>query len=249
LIDSHAHLESYTDIDAVIRRAREAGVEAVLAVGAGVESSRRAIELAELYPGYVYAGVGFHPSEMQKEDAEAAVEFVENNLSRAAAVGEVGLDYSYSFAKPKEVRQRQRELYVRLLEAARDAGLPVSVHSRSAYKDALRLLVEHGPERAVFHWYDGPLHTLEEILDHGFSVSATPAITYSKGLRAVMERAPLERILVETDCPVYLRGAARRSEPGDVRLTVEGLAELKGVSLGEAAAATGCNARALFGLR
>lgn len=247
MIDSHVHLESFDNIDEIIRRSKESGIDTIIGVGGDLESSKKAVEYAERFPGYVFPGIGVHPSMILKEDLDKAVSYITENACRAQLIGEIGLDYAYSFAKPQEVRERQRVLLTRLLEVAGENGLPVSLHSRSAYMDTLRLAVEAGVA-GVFHWYDGPLHTLKEILDAGFSVSATPAILYSRGLRAVMSEAPLERILVETDSPVFLRNHNRRSTPVDVGLTVAGLAELKGLDEGEVAMVTARNTERLFRL-
>jgi len=246
VIDSHVHMEGLGDAEAVIGRAREAGVDAVVAVGGNVESSTYALELAGRHQGYVYPGVGVHPSEVLKVDHGEALRFVREHAGRAALIGEVGLDYAYPFARAEEVRERMRALYSGLVEVAAEAGLPVAVHSRSAYRDSLDILRRHDVAGAVFHWYDGPLETLRLILDSGFYVSATPAAEYSKGHRAVLAEAPMERILVETDSPVHLRRLGRRSEPADVWLTVHALAELKGMEPGEVAGIATRNTETLF---
>jgi TatD DNase family protein len=246
VVDSHVHMEGLGDADAVIRRAREAGVDAVLAVGGSVESSAYALELAGRYGDYVIPGVGVHPSEALNVDHGEAVRFVREHASEAALVGEVGLDYAYPFARSDGARERMRGLYSGLVEVAAETGLPVSVHSRSAYRDSLDILRRHEVPGAVFHWYDGPLETLRLILDSGFYVSATPAAEYSKGHRAVLTEAPMERILVETDSPVHLRRLGRRSEPADVWLTVHALAEIKEMEPGEVAGIATRNTETLF---
>jgi TatD DNase family protein len=146
------------------------------------------------------------------------------------AIGEIGLDYSYSSANNKKLRMKQRDIYTKLLKIARTYSMPVSIHSRSAYKDSLNLLLEYGPKKAVFHWYDGPLHILKEILKSDFYISATPATVYSKGLRTALAKAPLDQILLETDSPVFLRNENRMSEPIDLGVTLRALAKLKNAS-------------------
>jgi TatD DNase family protein len=246
VIDSHVHMEGFGDADAVLGRAREAGVDAVVAVGGDAESSVYALGLAEKHQGYVYPGVGVHPSNVLKVDRGEAVRFVREHADKAALIGEVGLDYAYPFARAQEVRERMRGLYSELVEVAAEAELPVAVHSRSAYKDSLDILRRYDVAGAVFHWYDGPLETLRLILDSGFYVSATPAVEYSKGHRAVLAEVPMERILVETDSPVHLRRLGRRSEPADVWLTVHALAGLKGMEPGEVAGIATRNTETLF---
>jgi len=248
LMDSHVHLDGMGDPEAVIGRARAAGVDAVVAVGGNLESSARALEIAELHPCYVFPAVGVHPADVLKVDLSEALAYVGENAARAVAVGEIGLDYAYGFARPPEVRERMRALYRGLLEVAEAQGLPVAVHSRSAYGDALAGLREVDVPGAVFHWYDGPVHVLRDILDAGYYVSATPAARYSRGHMEVVRETPLERLLVETDSPVHLRDLGRMSEPADVRLTVDAVAELKGVEPEEVARVSTLNAETLFRL-
>jgi len=245
LIDSHVHMESFEDADSIIQQSKNEGIDAIVCVGGTLNSSIFAKNLAATHPGYVYPALGVHPSEVLKEDIDASIEYLMGNLDGCVAVGEIGLDYAYSFAKPKDIRLKMREIYKRFLGVASEFNLPVSVHSRSAYKDSLDLAFEAGVA-GVFHWYDGPIHTLKEILDAGFYVSATPSIEYSKGARAVMEEAPIERILVETDSPVFLRKHDRKSTPVDVKLVVDTLADLKEMDAGEVSAITARNTENLF---
>jgi len=247
LIDSHVHMESFEDPDVIVQQSKNSGVDAVICVGGSIESSKVAKKLALDHPGYLYPALGVHPSEVLNDDIDAAIAYLRKNLDGCVAVGEIGLDYAYSFAKPKDVRAKMRGIFSRFLEVAAEFDLPVSVHSRSAYKDSLELATA-ASVGGVFHWYDGPIHTLKDILDAGFYVSATPSVAYSKGARAVMAEAPIERILVETDSPVYLRNLARRSTPVDVKLVVDTLAELKGMDASEVSMVTARNTERLFRL-
>ena len=228
LIDSHVHMESFNNPSSVVQRSRDSGVDAVICVGGSLGSSTVAKQLARKYPDYLYPALGVHPSEVLKEDIDATLAYLRENLDSCVAVGEIGLDYSYQFAKPKDVRTRMRSVFSRFLDVASEFDLPVSIHSRSAYRDSFELATGAGVE-GVFHWYDGPIHTLRDILDAGFYVSATPSVAYSKGAMAVMAKTPIERVLVETDSPVYLRDLGRRSTPVDVGLVVDALAVLKGM--------------------
>lgn len=248
LMDSHVHLDGLGDPEAALVRAREAGVNGLVAVGGNLESSALALEFAGLHPGYVFPAIGVHPADVLKVDLAEAVAYVDENASRAVAVGEIGLDYAYGFARPPEVRERMRALYGGLLGVAEAHGLPVAVHSRSAYGDALAGLRDRDVPGAVFHWYDGPVHVLGEALDAGYYVSATPAARYSRGHMEVVRETPLERLLVETDSPVYMRDLGRMSEPADVWLTVEAVSLLKGVEPGEVARVSTRNAETLFRL-
>ncbi len=245
LIDTHAHLDDFDEMEPIVNRAREAGVDAIIAVGANMRACRLTLKWAETYPGYVYPALGIHPTEWFEEDVEETLRFVEEHLDRCVAVGEIGLDYwSREARKNKAVRERQREIYVRQLEMAVEYDKPVSIHSRGSWRDALDLLLRHGPERAVFHWYSGPLDILKELLDAGYYISATPAAEYSKHHRAALKEAPLERILLETDSPVEYRG--HPSEPAVLPLVAKALAELKEAPLEEIIKTTTRNAERLF---
>jgi len=245
IIDSHAHMESYNDPEAIIKEANNVGVDAIICVGGDLNSSLQAIKLATSFPDFLYAAIGVHPSNVLKVDLGAAEQFISKNLKNCVALGEVGLDYAYDFARSKDVRARMRLYLEKLLEIACDFGVPASVHSRSAYRDTLDILAASGVE-AAFHWYDGPIHILNRLLDEGFYISATPAIEYSKGVRSVMTNAPLDRILVETDSPVFLRNLGRQSSPADVVRVVDALAELKEVDTDEIARVTTHNTEKLF---
>ena len=246
LLDTHVHLASFNNIAEIIENAKKTNLSAIIAVGGNLESSIKTIGAAKQHPGYVFPGIGLHPSEILKENTQETLKYIKEKSSEAVCIGEIGLDYSYSFAQTDDNREMQRNIFKDLLLAAREGNLPVSLHSRSAYSDSLQLLLKYGPEKAVFHWYDGPIDILNKILDEGFYVSATPALEYSKEHRLVIQNTPLEKILVETDSPIYLRSLKRRSEPSDVLLTVKELALLKGQDLEETIKVTGNNALKLF---
>jgi TatD DNase family protein len=218
------------DTDGVIARAKTVGIEAVLTMGTNLESNKKTLELAQIFPGYVYPCLGIHPSNLYEENLTETLNHIIKYAGKIIAIGEIGLDYSYSSAENKKLRIKQRDIYIKLLKIARTFSMPVSIHSRSAYKDSLDLLLEYGPKKAVFHWFDGPLHVLKEILNLDFYISATPATVYSKGLRKALAKAPLDQILLETDSPVFLRNENRMSEPSDLVITLRALAELKSLS-------------------
>lgn len=247
LVDSHVHVDGFSELKLLRQASVDAGVDGVLSVGGDIESSKKSLEAAGTFPDFYFPAIGVHPSNVLMVELDVAEAFISGNLSRCVALGEVGLDYSYDFARDKGVRARMRVFLERFLELAVEVGVPASVHSRSAYRDALDAVMEAGVE-AVFHWYDGPLHVLRELLDAGFYVSATPAVEYSRGVRAVMVEAPLERILVETDSPVYLRGLGRESSPVDVVRVVDAVAELKGLDPCEVGRVTTRNTERLFGI-
>ena len=249
-VDTHAHLSELEDKEGVIQRAKEAGVEAIIAMGTNLASSVATFEWAEKYPGFVHPAIGIHPTEFLNDDVPETLRYIQENISKVVAVGEIGLDYWDKAARKDEgVRERQRDTYIKQLRIAREHDLPASVHGRGSWQDALDLAVAHGPERIVFHWYSGPLDVLDSLLDRGYIISATPATEYSKDHRAALEHTPLESVLIETDCPVYMRNRKRGSEPMDVTITAKALAKLKDTTTEEVALATTRKARKIFRIK
>ena len=250
IIDTHVHLSDIEDLDRVLSRAKQVGISAILAVGTNIETSSRALDIAEKNLEYVYPAIGIHPSEFYKENLDAAYAFISNKAASCTAIGEIGLDYWVKpIRKNKTLREQQQEVFKRQLELAKEFKKPVSIHSRGAWRDCLDLVTPYELSMVIFHWYSGPLDVLKDILDQGFYVSCTPALNGSPELRSAMDKAPLDRILVETDSPVYIRGEGRASEPADATLTVKELAYLKGLPLEDVAKATTLNALKVFDIR
>jgi len=247
LIDTHAHLDDRAfddDRAAVIARCHAEGI-GVITVGVDLRSSGEAARLAERHR-VIWAGVGVHPHEAKTYDPEVERELRELAAAeKVVAIGEIGLDYWYrGVRKNPEKRELQRRLFVELLELARAHGKPVSIHSRGAWRDCVDLVIKSGIERAVFHWFSGPQDALEDLLRHGYYVSATPAVAYSREHRRVVMNTPLDRLLLETDSPVEYRGVV--SEPAHLLRTLSEVAILKGAEKNVIAKKTTENARRLF---
>jgi TatD DNase family protein len=254
LIDSHCHLDDPAfdpDRAEVLERARQAGVGLLLAIGSGdgPPDLEAAIRLADSTP-WVYATVGVHPHEARK--AEPATLEVLARLCRhpkVLAVGEIGLDYHYDHS-PRDV---QRAVFVTQMEIARAAGKPIVIHTREAWADTLRLLREHWQGSGVMHCFSGTYEQAKEALDLGFHISFAGILTFPKAesLRQTAARLPLDRILIETDCP-YLAPAphrGKRNEPAYVVETARVLARVRGLETAAAAAATARNFLNLFQLQ
>ncbi|HJZ82052.1 MAG TPA: TatD family hydrolase [Pyrinomonadaceae bacterium] len=257
-VDSHCHIdgpEYDADRSEVIARAREAGVATMLNVGTGDPQSgafERAVELAEKHPE-IYAAVGVHPHDAKlfDETSEKRLVALVRENDRVVAWGEIGLDYHYDHS-PREV---QREVFQRQLRLARELGLPVVIHSRAADDDTIRILREelsdYGPA-AVMHCFGGSLQMAREALDLGFYISFAGNLTFKKAedLRDIARQLPLDRLLVETDCPyltpVPFRG--RRNEPARVVETARCLATLHRREAEEVGRITSENFARLFGV-
>jgi TatD DNase family protein len=251
LIDSHAHLDDRAfarDRAALIARLFAEGI-GVITVGADPASSREAVRLAERHRG-IWATVGVHP-----HDAKTVTSRVLGELEDLAAaptvvaVGEIGLDY-YRDLSPRDV---QRSAFVEQLDLARRLGLPVVLHDRESSGDLVAILrAAGGPLRGVVHSFLGDRELAETFLDLGLYLGVGGPLTYPKNvaLREAVASIPLDRILIETDCP-YLTPVphrGRRNEPSYVRFVAEAIAELREVPVDEVAAATVENATVLFGL-
>jgi TatD DNase family protein len=253
LIDSHAHIQSQEyagEIDKVIARAREAGINTIIAVGGAGEmsSNKDAVALADLYAN-VYATVGMHPHDAKDVGADELRELHHLTLHpKVIAVGETGLDYYYNHS-PHDV---QRRVFTHFIHMARDTGLPLVVHERDGAHEAAELLRSEGGQglRGVIHCFTGDYDAARVYLELGFYLSFSGIITFKNAgpLREVVRKAPLERMLVETDSPfltpVPHRG--KRNEPAYVGFVAQTIAEIKGLPLKEVAQRTTRNVQDLF---
>lgn len=261
IIDSHAHLDVPVydeDRAEVIARAREAGVELMLEIAGsdiGRGSLEKGLRLAEEH-SFIYAAVGLHPHEASIYDEALEAELITASLRpKVIGWGEIGLDYHYD----NSPRPAQRRAFERQLELALDRRLPAIIHTREAEADTLEILsrawtLGGGAEvGGIIHCFTGTAEFAEAAVDMGFLVSFSGVLTFKKAedLRAIAARLPLDRLLVETDCPYLapIPHRGRRNEPAYVRATAECMAEIRGVSLEEIALATTTNFRRLFRLQ
>ncbi len=281
LIETHAHLDYpdfANDFEDVVRRATEADVTRIITIGTSVESSRRAVELAEQYPN-VFAVIGVHPTYAHEGEEDVVAPLRELAKSPGVvAIGEIGLDYhrlpSLEVNKRKDVqvfnalqseteeqveariqdgayKSKQAELFEQLLDLAVELKMNVVIHQRDAWDDTLEILREYGRQLSgVFHCFGGTLDQANEVLDLGHLVSFTGIVTFKNGkqVREVAAQVPLDRFMVETDCPylapVPFRG--KRCEPAYTRLVAEEIARARGLSLEEIAGATTATAEEFF---
>ncbi len=255
LIDSHAHLDDARydhDRDAVVARAQEAGVEAFVTIGCDLATSRAALELADRH-AIVYATVGVHPHEV-KHIGDDWYDHLRRLAQRpkVVAYGEIGLDYHYNYSPPTLQRERFREQVC----LARELKLPIVVHTREAQEDTIAILREEqaADVGGVFHCFSGDAWLARDALDLGFFLSFSGVLTFQNAtmLRDIAKTVPMDRVLVETDCP-YLTPVphrGKRNEPAYVTLVAETLAEVRSAvsetTLEEIGRVTSENARRLF---
>lgn len=258
MIDTHCHLDMYDeDREAVIRRARDAGLEALLTIGSDFNSNISNIAIAEKYD-FVYVSAGIHP-----HDSKDFTEEIYNQLKawtlplppplnkgggKIVAIGETGLDYHYDHS-PRDIQQ---DVFRKHLGIAKDAGLPVIVHSREAKDDTLRILAESGVAKGVLHCFSGDVDMAEKVLEMGFYISIAGPVTFkkAKNLQEIAAMIPDDYLLVETDAPFLapepLRG--KRNEPAFIAHTIKKVAELRGVRPEDIDRLTSVNAKRLFNI-
>lgn len=252
MIDTHTHLDDARyngDRETVITRARNVGVEAFVTIGCDLTTSQTAVALAERYP-FVYASVGVHPHEVKHLQDAWYDEFrrLAKN-TKTVAYGEIGLDYHYNHSSPDEQRKRFREQ----IQVARELKLPVIIHTREAQEDTVTILKEEQASEVggVFHCFSGDSWLAKEALELGFYLSFSGILTFQNAtpLREIAKLTPLDRVLIETDCPyltpVPYRG--KRNEPAYVSQVAKELALLHPeLPLDDVQRITTANAKRLF---
>jgi TatD DNase family protein len=258
--DTHAHLD-YSDygkdMPEVIERARAAGVTKIISIGTDLESSRRAVKLADHFAG-VFAAIGWHPTEVHKapDDIRPALRELAKH-PKVVAIGEIGLDYHHLPGEKSghaeddaRYKQKQAEIFRQQLEIAGETGLNCVIHQRDAFDDTLAQLEPFaGKLRCVFHCFGENAGRLQRILETGSLVSYTGIVTFKNGqnVRDTVAATPLDKFMLETDCPylapVPYRG--KRCEPAHVKEISETVAQVKECSLDELSAAT-CKTAAEF---
>ncbi len=251
-IDTHTHLqfESYDeDRELVIQRAIKNNVDAMITIGTDLKSSNQALELAKKF-AVVFASVGIHPNDCKnasESDMNKIIHLADEE--KAIAIGEIGLDYYRQYT----TKEKQQEVLRRQINIARELGLPMIIHNREAHADIFKVLKEEKAEEisGVFHSFSGDVAFLDSILALNYHVSFTGPVTFKNtNYNQLIERVPLEQILLETDspflAPVPFRG--KRNEPSYVRYIAEKISQVKGIPTEKLAEITSENARSLFRL-
>ncbi len=253
LIDSHAHLEMpdfKKDLEAVIQRAKDSGVEYLFTVGTEEKDWKMALEIARSHPS-VYAILGVHPHNAKEIDDRTYPLLTKLcRDGKVKACGEIGLDFFRNLSPPDVQLKRFREQ----IGLAKELGLPIVVHDREAHRETLEILQSEKAEACggIIHCFSGDYEMAEVCIDMGFYISIPGTITFknAEGLREIVRKVPLESLLVETDAPFLtpepFRG--KRNEPGYVRYTAEKLAEIKKVPFDKVAEVTTGNALRVYRL-
>ena len=236
IIDTHCHLNDetlYKDLGNVISRAQQAGVEKMIVIGWDKASSELAVKLAEEF-SFIYAAVGFHPEnifDVSKEDFLETLELSKH--PKVVAIGEIGLDYHWT--KDLDKRDLQKQYFIEQIEYANKVGLPISIHSREAFNDTIEILKKHKPlHGGVMHCYSGSVENINDIINLNLHIGLDGPVTFTnaKTPKEVAAEVPLEKLVVETDCPYLsphpLRGTV--NEPANITLVIDAIAEIRGMS-------------------
>ena len=250
LFDTHAHLDDRAfdeDREELLASLPGQGLELVMNPGCSLESSRNTVKLAAAYD-YIYAAVGSHPDVADEVNEEVLEEYrtLCKLNPKVKAIGEIGLDYYYEDI-PREVQLKAFRLQ---MELARELDLPVIIHERDAHEDGMKVVREFPDVKGVFHCYSGSAEMARQLVNEGWYIGFTGVLTFKNARKAVEVAAsiPLERIVLETDCPymapVPFRG--KRNDPGKLCHMAEKLAEIRGVSVEEIHRITTGNGRRLY---
>jgi TatD DNase family protein len=254
LIDSHAHLEMpefRRDLDEVIQRAEESGVEYIFTVGTEGRDWKRALEIACSHPK-IFAILGVHPHNAKEIDDRTYPALKELCLNeKVRAYGEIGLDFFRNLS-PREIQIKRFREQIAL---ARELRLPIVIHDREAHQETLEILKSEKAETygGIIHCFSGDYRMAKECLDMGFYISVPGTITFKNAeeFQGIVKKLPLESLLVETDAPflspVPFRG--KRNEPGFIRYTAQRVADLKKVPFEKVAEVTTANALTVFKLK
>lgn len=251
IFDSHAHYTDKSfndDREIMLGSLRESGVCGVINCGADIESSVFSLELAKKYP-FIYAACGVHPEEVETVDKDYTVTL--RNLAKneeCVAIGEIGLDYYWR----QDTKSQQKEMFENQIVLAKELNLPIIVHDREAHNDTLEILKKHKPE-GVLHCFSGSVETAKEVLKLGMYIGLGGAVTFRNARKAVevAEMLPLDRLLLETDCPymapVPMRG--KRNNSTYISYIAEKIAEIKGLDPQTVLDVTTENTKKLFNIK
>ena len=252
LFDTHAHFDDEqfdADRDEVLKSLKSYGVGNIVNIGSSMKTSRTSVALAEKYD-FIYASVGVHPSETGElcdADIDELKRLAANPTVRA--IGEIGLDYHY----PDDVEPSiQKKWFVRQLKLAKELDMPVIIHDRESKGECLEILKEHKISNGVVHCFSGSAETAREILNLGMMISFTGVLTFKNAKKAIAACAavPLDRLMIETDCP-YMSPEPHRGKrnfSGYVEFVARKMAEIKGVSYDELVDITERNAKRFYGI-
>lgn len=250
MIDVHCHLEHEEmkkNIEDVIQRCRFE-LKALVSSCPHPRDFDFSLKLGEKFKNYVFVCLGLHPEYIEEFNESVVSEFenlVRNNLDKIVAIGEIGLDYFW--VRDEKLRERQRELFSRLVDFAKKINKPIVVHIREAYEDAIKILKDSDYQKVLLHMFGGEKF-IEEVMSNEWKISVGPILLRSKSHKKIVKKIPLERIMLETDSP-WMKIEGRPAFPTDVKLVAQKIAEVKKVEVSEVEEATDKNSIEFFDLK
>lgn len=253
LIDAHIHLsdsEYSGRINELISDAKENGVVALVTNSIDLKTCQNDIKLAHQYPNLVYPALGIHPwniNTLEENEIQETIEFIEKQKDVVKAIGEIGLDCKY-----ETIWERQTQVFDKMLRLAEKLSLPVIIHSRGTTDIIVEMLASYKLKQVLLHWFSHPMSALIKAIDKGYFISEGPPLTYSKGIREVVENTPITNLLTETDGPVtYWKKPykGQLTKPSYILNVVNAIAEIKKMSVEDAAAQIANNFEKLFDIK
>jgi TatD DNase family protein len=234
------------DREEVLLRAEEAGISTVITVAENLPDAERNLELAAKYP-QLKSAAGLYPTCLDLDAMETMISFIRRERERLVGIGEVGLDFWVVKEEPE--KELQREIFVRFIDLSLELDLPLNVHSRSAGRHAVALLLERGARKVQLHAFDGKAAAALPAVEAGFFFSVPPSIVRSRQKQKLVKQLPLSSLLIETDSPVLGPVPDERNEPANAALVVAAIAELKNIEREEVLEATYQNTSQLYGFQ
>ncbi len=253
LIDAHVHLsdaEYVGHIDELIADAKTAGVKALVTNSMDFKTCQNDIILAEKYRNLVYPALGIHPwnvNVLKENELEETIDFILKQKNNIKAIGEIGLDYKY-----ETIWEKQTMVFDRMLKLAEALELPVIIHSRGTTDKVVELLPSYRLKRVLLHWFSHPMSALDKAIDKGYFITEGPPVTYSNGIREVVEKVPLTNFLTETDGPVtYWKRPynGQLTKPSFIRYVVEAVAEIKKMQIDDVSEQIAKNFETFFNIK
>lgn len=249
MIDAHCHLEQKdydADREEVISRCKEL-LKAVVFSCVSPKDFQKSLEIVSKYPGFVFLTAGFHPEyikEFSEKEIEDYFSLIRQNKSRIVGIGECGLDYHW--IKEEDWREKQKELFIRHINLAKELELPLVIHSRDAEEECLDILEKQKVGRVLMHFFSDK-DLVERAVKDGYFISINTLVLQSKSIRKIMKKTPLEQLMTETDAPWL--GFGKRNEPIAVKQVIEKISELEKIPVENIDEATTKNAVEFFGLK
>jgi TatD DNase family protein len=239
LIDAHVHLSDaeYTGhIDELVTDAKNAGVTALVTNSMDLQTCQNDVKLAERYPGLIYPALGIHPwnvNVIEDKELQETIDFIQKQKGIVKAIGEIGLDYKY-----ETIWEKQTMVFDKMLRLAETLELPVIIHSRGTTDKIVEMLPSYRLKRVLLHWFSHPISALSKALDNGYFITEGPPVTYSNGIREVVDKTPITNLLTETDGPVtYWKQPfnGQLTKPSYIQNVVVAMAEIKKMQVEEVA--------------